>query len=75
MPLRCRCGSFLARPKGEGVPMTCNACGAAWSPRIDRSVSNRIGGLARAAKLSPEQRKAIAQKAIAARWAKEKNNA
>lgn len=30
------------------------------------------GGKARAAKLSPERRKEIARKAIAARWAKEK---
>jgi hypothetical protein len=37
----------------------------------------RIGGLkggkARAAKLTPERRKEIAQKAIAARWAKAKD--
>src|SRR5271170_3444970 len=39
-------------------------------------VLGRVGGLkggkARAAKLSPERRKEIAQKAIAARWAKSK---
>lgn len=31
------------------------------------------GGKKRAAKLSPERRREIAQKAIAARWAKRKN--
>jgi len=31
------------------------------------------GGKARAAKLTPEQRKAIAQKAATARWAKKEN--
>jgi hypothetical protein len=39
-------------------------------------VLGRLGGLkggkARAAKLTPERRKEIAQKAIAARWAKSK---
>jgi hypothetical protein len=35
----------------------------------------KIGGKLRAAKLSPERRREIAQKAIAARWAKKKKPA
>jgi hypothetical protein len=34
------------------------------------SKGGKIGGALRAARLSPERRKEIAQKAIAARWAK-----
>jgi len=34
-------------------------------------IGGKIGGKARAEKLTPERRKEIAQKAIAARWAKQ----
>jgi hypothetical protein len=36
------------------------------------STGGKIGGKLRAEKLSPERRREIAQKAIAARWAKQK---
>jgi hypothetical protein len=36
-------------------------------------LGGRKGGRARAAKLTPEQRKAIAQRAAQARWAKDKS--
>ncbi len=37
----------------------------------NRRRGGKVGGKARAEKLSPEQRRAIAQKAASARWSKE----
>jgi len=44
-------------------------------PKMERRYASRLGGLigghARAEKLSPEERKAIAKKAAEARWSKD----
>ena len=40
--------------------------------REARREFGRLGGLARAAKMTPEARQALAKKAIATRWAKHK---
>jgi hypothetical protein len=39
-------------------------------PKAPASKAGKVGGPARAAKLTPEQRKAIAEKAAKARWRK-----
>jgi len=54
-------------PKAPEVPDTRNQAALALS-RLGASK----GGLARAAALSPAKRKAIAKKAVAARWAKKR---
>jgi hypothetical protein len=51
-------------------------CGILWAMAKEKKLTlsefARIGGKARARKLTPEQRKASARKAAQARWAKER---
>lgn len=66
MPVRMSSKFVLAR-----IPFLCNSAGMRKKPMTIQEMA-RMGGKARAANMTAEQRKKAAKQAIAARWAKAK---
>jgi hypothetical protein len=71
----CFCKAFLPRASADGQTVYCRRCGSRHTKRTKRQrgdSSYTVGGIARAAALSPERRSEIARAASQARWAKVK---